>query len=50
MYQLQIKQRPEIFDRVKYLQNKLNSVTESNKQKYYSGLSKTFILYATDFK
>ena len=33
---------PKIFDRVKYLRSKLNSLIESNKQKYYSGLSKKF--------
>ena len=33
---------PKIFARVKYLRSKLNSLIESNKQKYYSGLSKKF--------
>ena len=29
----------KIFDKVKCLQNQLNSIIESNKQKYYSRLS-----------
>ena len=57
---------PRIFDKVKCLQNELNSIIESNKQKYYSRLSKKLVdpvtstkviaplrhqnNYATDFK
>ena len=32
-----------IFDKVKCLQNKLNSMVESNKQKYYSRISKKLV-------
>ena len=34
------KKDPRIFDKAKCLQNELNSIIESNKQKYYSRLSK----------
>ena len=34
---------PRIFDKVKCLQNELNSIIESNKQKYYSRLSKKLV-------
>ena len=34
---------PRIFDKVKYIQNKLDSIIQSNKQKHYSHLSKKFV-------
>ena len=34
---------PRIFDKVKCLQNELNSIIESNKQKYYTRLSNKLI-------
>ena len=34
---------PRIFDKVKCLQNELDSIIESNKQEYYSHLSKTLV-------
>ena len=45
MYKKYIKenQDPRIFDKAKCLQNKLNSIIESNKQKYYSCLSKKLV-------
>ena len=45
MYKRYVKENkdPKIFGKVKYLQNKLNSIIESNKQKYYSRLSNKVI-------
>ena len=42
MYKRYVKENkdPKIFDKVKCLQTKLNSLTESNKQNYYPRLSK----------
>ena len=37
------KKDPRIFDKVKCLQNELNSIIESNKQKYYCRLSKKLV-------
>ena len=34
---------PRIFDKVKCLQKELDSITESNKQKHYSRLSKKYV-------
>ena len=34
---------PRTFDKVKCIQNKLDSIIERNKQKYYSRLSKKFV-------
>ena len=34
---------PKIFDKVKSLQDELNSIIESNKQKYCSRLSKKLV-------
>ena len=41
---------PRIFDKVKCLQNKLDSIIESNKQKYYSCLSKKLVNPMTSTK
>ena len=43
MKQLPQNKDPIIFDKVKCLQNELNSIIESNKQKYYSRLSKKLV-------
>ena len=41
---------PRIFDKAKCLQSELNSIIESNKQKYYSHLSKTLVDSMTSTK
>ena len=52
MYKRYVKENKDLkmFDRVKCLQNKLNSTTESNKQKYYSRLSNKLIDPMTSLK
>ena len=35
---------PRIFDKVKCLQNELNSIIESSNQKHYSRLSKSWLI------
>ena len=41
---------PRIFNKVKCLQNELNSIIESNKQKYYFRLSKKVVDSMTSMK
>ena len=41
---------PRIFDKVKCLQNELDSIIESNKRKYYSRLSKKLVDSMTSTK
>ena len=41
---------PRIFDKVKCLQNELDSIIESNKQKYYPRLSKKVVDPMTSIK
>ena len=52
MYKKYVKENkdPRIFDKVICLQNELNSIIESNKQKYYSRLLKRFVDPMTSMK
>ena len=52
MYKSYVKENkdPKIFDKVKCLQSELNSKIESNKQKYYSRLSRKLVDPITNTK